>query len=82
MRWAEELKLTHHEMFWTTQFFLHKGMLWKQCRDNVLNAPQLTGTPYARGAVAYALRQIDFWLNMAHRAGIMFQNVNTNYNSS
>lgn len=80
MRWAEELNLTHHEMSWTTQYFLHKGMIWKQYRDNVLNATHLIGTPYSRGAVAYAVRQIDFWLTMAQRAEIMFQNVNTNYN--
>jgi len=81
MRWAEELRLTHHEMSWTTQFFLHKGLTWKQCRDNVLNATHLTGTPYSRGAVAYAVQQIDLWLKMAQWAEIMFQNINTNYTS-
>jgi hypothetical protein len=78
-RWAEELKLTHHEMDWTARFFIYKAREWIKCKDRVLQDSNVIGTPYMRGAVAYAARQIHFWQAMGQRAEMMFRDVNVNY---
>ncbi|KDR65066.1 hypothetical protein GALMADRAFT_82316, partial [Galerina marginata CBS 339.88] len=71
-RWSEELRLTEHEMQWTTRFFLFKSDGWVKFRDTANGSN-------AAGAVAYAERQIHFWQSMAERAEDHFKHANSNY---
>lgn len=70
LRWAEELKLTKHEMCWTVRFYMHMARRWKTRRDDF---------SVMRGHRAYAESQILTWNELGRVAEKLFLRSNPDY---
>jgi hypothetical protein len=83
-RWREEFTLVQYEMTWVVRFFKHMSSTWSRRQGNVLNLLDLLSSAtaggardsdvtWARGAAAYAQRQITRWSQFAGHAENTFR---------
>lgn len=55
-------------MVWTAAYFVHKSVLWQGYRDHVFAE---SGHRFP-GHIAYAIKQIELWTEMARNADSVF----------